>query len=41
LQTQQRLAPSISQFSAAAINVLRQTLIWIKVDQEERACLVD
>jgi hypothetical protein len=41
LQTQQRLAPLISQFSAAAINVLRQTLIWIKVDQKERACLID
>jgi hypothetical protein len=41
LQTQQRLAPSISTLSAAAINVLRQTLIWIKVDQQERVCLVD
>ena len=41
LQTQQRLAPLISKFSAAAFNVLRQTLIWIKVDQKERACLAD
>jgi hypothetical protein len=32
LQTQQRLAPLISQFSAAAFNVLRQTLI-VTMDQ--------
>jgi hypothetical protein len=41
LQTQQRLAPSISQFSAAAINVLRQTLITT-TDQgrsEHKFCL--
>jgi hypothetical protein len=41
LQTQQRFAPLISLFSAAAFNVLRQTLIWIKADQKERACLAD
>jgi hypothetical protein len=35
LQTQQRFAPLISLFSAAAFNVLRQSLIGIKADQEE------